>query len=142
MHAARAETDQLTVRARRFATASRTGRDPGSLADEPEGRGLVDAELAVAALDLEDGLAKMASGKLAPEVLRLRLIRLRESARYLSLDALRIRARRGGNYLSHFKGRGMEVDESRPYQPGDDPRNIDWRVTARRADFMLGFQPG
>lgn len=59
------------------------------------------------------------------------LIRLRESARYLSLDALRIRARRGGNYLSHFKGRGMEFDEARLYQDGDDPRNIDWRLTAR-----------
>ncbi|MEM9057549.1 MAG: DUF58 domain-containing protein [Pseudomonadota bacterium] len=59
------------------------------------------------------------------------LIRLRDAARHLSLDALRIRARRGGNYLSHFKGRGMEFDEARLYQDGDDPRNIDWRLKAR-----------
>ena len=59
------------------------------------------------------------------------LIRLRQNARFLSLDALRVRARKGGNYLSHFKGRGMEFDEARPYQDGDDPRTIDWRVTAR-----------
>ena len=59
------------------------------------------------------------------------LIRLRDPARHLSLDALRIRARRGGNYLSHFKGRGMEFDEARLYQDGDDPRSIDWRLTAR-----------
>ena len=59
------------------------------------------------------------------------LIRLRESARQLSLDALRARALRGGNYLSHFKGRGMEFDEARLYQDGDDPRSIDWRLTAR-----------
>lgn len=59
------------------------------------------------------------------------LIALRHTASQLPLDALRVRARKGGQYLSHFKGRGMEFDEARLYQPGDDPRNIDWRVTAR-----------
>jgi uncharacterized protein (DUF58 family) len=42
-----------------------------------------------------------------------------------------ILARQSGHYQSPFKGRGMEFDESRLYQPGDDIRNIDWRVTAR-----------
>ena len=36
-----------------------------------------------------------------------------------------------GAYLSHFKGRGMDFEELRDYQPGDDVRNIDWNVTAR-----------
>ena len=36
-----------------------------------------------------------------------------------------------GAYVSVFKGRGVEFDESRPYQEGDDLRTIDWRVTAR-----------
>ncbi len=36
-----------------------------------------------------------------------------------------------GSYLSVFKGRGMEFDEVREYQPGDEVRDIDWNVTAR-----------
>ncbi|MBN1844933.1 MAG: DUF58 domain-containing protein [Sedimentisphaerales bacterium] len=36
-----------------------------------------------------------------------------------------------GQYESVFKGRGMEFDEVREYQPGDDIRTIDWNVTAR-----------
>jgi uncharacterized protein (DUF58 family) len=37
----------------------------------------------------------------------------------------------GGEYKSVFKGRGMEFDEVREYQPGDEVRTIDWNVTAR-----------
>jgi uncharacterized protein (DUF58 family) len=36
-----------------------------------------------------------------------------------------------GEYVSVFKGRGVEFDEVRPYVSGDDVRTIDWNVTAR-----------
>ena len=36
-----------------------------------------------------------------------------------------------GQYLSVFKGKGMEFHEVREYLPGDDVRSIDWNVTAR-----------
>ena len=36
-----------------------------------------------------------------------------------------------GAYHSTFKGRGMEFDTVREYQPGDEIRSIDWNVTAR-----------
>jgi len=39
-----------------------------------------------------------------------------------------------GGYHSVFKGQGMEFDEVRAYQPGDDIRTIDWNVTARTGD--------
>ncbi len=59
------------------------------------------------------------------------LIKLRLQANQLPLDSGKIHAKQGGAYLSAFKGRGMEFDESRIYQAGDDIRNMDWRVTAR-----------
>ncbi len=36
-----------------------------------------------------------------------------------------------GSWHSAFKGRGVEFEEVRPYQVGDDVRSIDWNVTAR-----------
>ena len=36
-----------------------------------------------------------------------------------------------GQYHSAFKGRGMAFSEVREYQYGDDPRSMDWNVTAR-----------
>ena len=59
------------------------------------------------------------------------LIDLAKPAANLNLHRLTIRAQQSGSYVSAFKGRGMEFDETRLYQPGDDIRSIDWRVTAR-----------
>ncbi len=45
-----------------------------------------------------------------------------------------------GQYRSVFRGRGMEFEEVREYQPGDDIRTIDWNVTARAgAPFIKRF---
>lgn len=42
-----------------------------------------------------------------------------------------VNSRFAGEYRSVFRGRGIEFEEVREYQPGDDIRNIDWNVTAR-----------
>jgi uncharacterized protein (DUF58 family) len=62
------------------------------------------------------------------------LIKLRHDAGKLPLHSSRIHARQGGAYMSSFRGRGMEFDESRLYLAGDDIRNMDWRVTARTGE--------
>lgn len=53
------------------------------------------------------------------------------------LRSLELKCRRpvehllSGEYHSIFKGRGIEFEDVRPYQPGDDVRIMDWKVTAR-----------
>lgn len=58
------------------------------------------------------------------------LLQQANRAKQLSLSALRSNIE-AGNRASRFMGRGMVYAESRLYQPGDDIRTIDWRVTAR-----------
>ena len=46
-----------------------------------------------------------------------------------------------GEYTSAFKGHGMEFEEVRAYQPGDDIKSIDWNVTARTGEpFIKRFR--
>ena len=61
------------------------------------------------------------------------LLALRGAAHGLTLAGRRLAsATLSGVHSSAQRGRGLEFQEVRPYVPGDDPRNIDWRVTARR----------
>ncbi len=56
---------------------------------------------------------------------------------FQKIKAIQIRTQRlvtdalAGEYESAYKGRGMEFEEVREYQPGDDVRHLDWNVTAR-----------
>lgn len=60
------------------------------------------------------------------------LIGLRRLASAVDLSSRRrVMTELSGPQLSGFRGRGMEFEEHRVYQPGDEVRTIDWRVTAR-----------
>lgn len=77
--------------------------------------------------------AKVSASELVSVSLKM-LIDLARPAAGLNLKHSAIRAGQSGGYVSRFKGRGMEFEEARSYQPGDDIRSIDWRVTARTGE--------
>ena len=59
------------------------------------------------------------------------LIALRSRVAHLRLPPQDSRATRVGTQTSRLYGRGMDYAESRAFQPGDDVRRMDWRLTAR-----------
>ncbi len=70
------------------------------------------------------GQSDTREGVLAPELMaRVRQIQIRTHGLLSSVLQ--------GAYRSSFRGTGIEFEEVRPYQPGDEVRSIDWNVTAR-----------
>lgn len=62
------------------------------------------------------------------------LIRQKKYLPYIKQRHNNITSDQAGDIRSAFKGRGMEFEEVRTYGFGDDVRDIDWRVTARKGD--------
>ncbi len=55
-----------------------------------------------------------------------------QKVRRIELQARKLTtANLAGQYRSGFRGQGLDFDDFREYQPGDEPRFIDWKVTAR-----------
>ena len=74
---------------------------------------------------LQEPLVPREEAKNLPSEVLQRIKAIQVKTNYLVNDIMT------GEYVSAFKGRGMEFNEVREYQPGDDVRLIDWNVTAR-----------
>jgi uncharacterized protein (DUF58 family) len=67
-----------------------------------------------------------------PEDTEVELAELLEEVRRIEAQSNRLVAGvMAGGYSSAFRGSGIELDRIREYVDGDDPRSVDWNVTAR-----------
>ncbi|MCD8530481.1 MAG: DUF58 domain-containing protein [Saccharospirillaceae bacterium] len=72
------------------------------------------------------------------EILPANLVQLRTLARQLPLhQQKKVLNDLTGSHASAIRGRGLDYAEVREYQPGDDIRAMDWRVTARTGDAHI-----
>ncbi len=61
-----------------------------------------------------------------------------KKVRYLEISANnKIDSLFAGNYRSAFKGRGIEFADIRPYDMGDDIRDIDWKTTSKQNELFV-----
>ncbi|MCC7440638.1 MAG: DUF58 domain-containing protein [Bdellovibrionales bacterium] len=66
-----------------------------------------------------------------PEEVMRKVKRIELSSRKMVSDVM------SGQYRSQFKGHGVQFSEHRVYNPGDDIRHIDWKVSARSRDLLV-----
>ncbi len=72
---------------------------------------------------------------MTPQELLKRIRRIQIRTSHMASDVF------AGHYHSAFKGQGIEFEEVREYEPGDDIRSIDWNVTARHGKpFIKRFR--
>ena len=69
------------------------------------------------------------------------LLRLEQAAQHLSFNSRQaLSSILAGQHNSRLRGRGLNFEELRRYQPGDDLRHIDWRVSLRQGKpFIRSF---
>src|SRR6187200_2020429 len=93
---------------------------------------MVDSKKPTQQFPLPAPLHQLSTSNHQPSLMPDRLTAILKKVRKIELATRGIvRAAVGGEYHSVFKGQGIDFDDFREYQPGDEVRSIDWNVTAR-----------